>query len=645
MRRGLLTTLIIVFLSAFAWAQEEQYDKQFAHEKDINAMAFSPDNNLIVTSGADKVVRVWNANTGKLINSFKHGYAIKKLFISPDGNYMLSGSSQLYSCLWDMKTGTPIKCFTTQQIEGFTADGQNLIIVEYGDDGKKFATIGLLSLSDYFTINFPQRIYIQDSVITNVTLTSKGRYYVAIEGNKTLWILDNNLPDKKVKHKLKTETDVVAVSSNNKYLATEGATHIYDLKKYEQLVKLKEPLAPEGKNKLKFSSDGRFLISEHDGTIDIIDASIGRIVNKLEFPDAKILAVSPSGRMVAYSTDGKTLSLWNVNRNREMVNYVDAELNEELAYNSYLRGVYHYNNKRYTEALKYFSLAYGKTNRAKKILIYKGDCLLMTAKPDLAIECYLQDDSIAPGRASLNLARAYVVKHKYDKASMSLNKYIKSGQRERISVLMADSFLTAMQNQPGWQTFLQANSPSEVEKIVEKAEKRASDGDLLGGMEIMNKAIQMDPKNPCWYNARAALYMKMNEYDNAIRDYIKEGKLDTSMLAEVYYDVAKATAEKGDLNKAAYYLQRSLEKDPVRFSYYVDIASLKNKVHRRKDAMDAINKYISIVPDDYYAYYVRANIQGNDIEIRNDIVKAIDICKEGGYEVPPEFYQVFNTVK
>ena len=645
MRRGLFTSIVIFCFIAVAFAQEQQYDKQFAHEKDINAIVFSPDNNLIITAGADKVVRVWNANTGQLVNSFKHGYIIKKLFISPDGNYMLSRSSPMYSCLWDIKTGTPVKCFTSQQIEGFTPDGQNLIIVEYGNDGKKFATISLLSLDNYFTTTSPQRIYLQDSAITNVALSAKGKYYVAIEGNKKLWVLDANWPNKKMKYKLKPETEILAVSPKNNYIITEGSSCIYNVKTYKQAVKLKEPLEKEGKNKLSFSSDGRFLISEHNGIISIIDTSMGRVVNKLEFGDAKILAVSPSGRMVAYSLDGKTLSLWNVNRNREMVSYVDAVLNEQLAYNCYLRGIYHYNNNRYTEALKYLNLAYGKTLRAKKILIYKGDCLLMTGKPDLAIECYLHDDSIAPTRASLNLARAYVVKHRYDKAIMALNKYAKSGHRERVSVLLADSFLAALQNQPGWEAFVLANSPSNAEKMVEKAEKKAKEGDMPGAMEVMNKALLLDPKNPCWYNARAALYITMGEYDNAIRDYIKEGKLDTSRLAQVYFDVAKATAKKGDVVKAAYYLERSVEKDPVRFGYYVDIAMLKNKARRRKEAMEIINKYIAIVPDDYYAYYVRANIQGNDDEIRNDILKAIDICKERGNEVPSEFYQVFNTVK
>src|SRR6185437_182011 len=286
MRRGLFAIIITIFLGATAFAQEEQYDKQFAHEKDINAMAFSPDNNLIVTAGADKQVRVWNANTGKLENSFKHGYAIKKLFISPDGNYMLSRSSRMYSCLWDLKAGTPVKCFTTQQIEGFTPDGQNLIIVEYGDDGKKFATISLLSLADYFTTSSPQRVYMQDSVITNVALSSKGKYYVAVEGNNRLWVLDTELPDRKQKYKLKPEAELIAVSPTSNYMVTEGASHIYDLRTYKQTVKLKQPLEKDGKNKLSFSSDGRFLITEHDGIINVIDVSMGQVVNKLEFGDS-----------------------------------------------------------------------------------------------------------------------------------------------------------------------------------------------------------------------------------------------------------------------------------------------------------------------------------------------------------------------
>ena len=73
-----------------------------AHKREIKAIAFSPDSQLLVSAGEDEVVKFWNPRTGKLLHTLSrnHKHGIFSLAFRQDG-LLASGSWDKCINLWD----------------------------------------------------------------------------------------------------------------------------------------------------------------------------------------------------------------------------------------------------------------------------------------------------------------------------------------------------------------------------------------------------------------------------------------------------------------------------------------------------------------------------------------------------------------
>lgn len=73
---------------------------QLPHDK---LLAFSPDDTLIATTD-DKIVRLWNTNTGQLYRELKgHSDSVTRIAFSPDGMTLATGSTDGTVKLWRIK--------------------------------------------------------------------------------------------------------------------------------------------------------------------------------------------------------------------------------------------------------------------------------------------------------------------------------------------------------------------------------------------------------------------------------------------------------------------------------------------------------------------------------------------------------------
>lgn len=102
------------------------------HSHIVSSLAISADAKLLVSGSRDKVIKIWQLETGELLHTLKgHRDAVLAIALSPDGQIIASGSADKTIKLWHLQTGSLLGTFTghanTVTALAFTASGDMLV--------------------------------------------------------------------------------------------------------------------------------------------------------------------------------------------------------------------------------------------------------------------------------------------------------------------------------------------------------------------------------------------------------------------------------------------------------------------------------------------------------------------------------------
>jgi WD40 repeat protein len=100
----------------------------------VEALALSPDGKHAATGGRDKMVRVWEIETGKETLSYKHEGTLRAVTFSPDGKLLASGDLQLNIRVRDLEADKELQkikidaTFTDRLSLAFSPDSKTLAL-------------------------------------------------------------------------------------------------------------------------------------------------------------------------------------------------------------------------------------------------------------------------------------------------------------------------------------------------------------------------------------------------------------------------------------------------------------------------------------------------------------------------------------
>ncbi len=124
----------------------------FLHGGPATRVTFSPDGELLATSGWNNIAILWDVDTRTVRFTFKHEDAVRAILFSPDGRYLATGSLDATTKLWDVETGKQFRSFAHPDYQrplafpsGHTEiyNEGGIRCIAFSPDGKFLATGGM----------------------------------------------------------------------------------------------------------------------------------------------------------------------------------------------------------------------------------------------------------------------------------------------------------------------------------------------------------------------------------------------------------------------------------------------------------------------------------------------------------------------
>lgn len=263
--------------------------KRLAHEERVTAVAYSADGVRVVSAGDDFIVRVWEVQSGALVNAMRgHNSSIESVAFSPDGSAIISSDASYTARIWRNFGGNRV--FSAQP-------SQKRTVMTFSPDERMLAFGYEDGAIETWSIGERRRIshaLVHATAINSIDVEQGGESVVTSSNDRLARIVALETLE------VRSTLDGGPAPDHAEYAATsfEGGF---------------DPAAEV--TSAHFSPDGRLVATAHRAHVarlwSVID---GRLVATLEGTDAGVLdvAFSRDGTLVATAAGDGALRLYDV---------------------------------------------------------------------------------------------------------------------------------------------------------------------------------------------------------------------------------------------------------------------------------------------------------------------------------------------
>jgi WD40 repeat protein len=278
----------------------------------VSALAFTADGIRLAVAGEDKVIHLWNANSGKSLGTLRgHTDRIPSLAWHPDGRFLVSVGWDRTARVWDTTTLEPVILLNSHGPQvtalAFSADGR---LLATGDSDNAVHVWDFAAKKTLHVLKGAQRD------IRYLTFSPDGSRLAFGGGDRCIHLWEPR-QGKRLSTGEASDTAhfALALSPDGRYLAASGGAtvQVWTTDPAQPAFRLTES---ESVRSLAYSPDNRWIAGGgSEGTVRLWNAQTGDRHALWHGPDEPITTL-------AFTADGKTLAtagssgiavwLWNV---------------------------------------------------------------------------------------------------------------------------------------------------------------------------------------------------------------------------------------------------------------------------------------------------------------------------------------------
>ncbi len=290
------------------------------HSHFVTCTVVSPDGKHLLSGSWDGTLKLWNADSGKEVHTFKgHTRPVNSVCFSPDGSpWVLSGSDDKTIKLWDTASGKEIQTYEghTRPVNSvcFSPGGSRVLS---GSDDKTIKLWGAASGKEIQTFKG------HTGEVNSVCFSSKGSLVLSGSDDKTikLWEVKSDRVIRTFTRHTGEVNSVCFSPKDSEILSgsDDGTVKLWDIETG------KETQTFEGHDgaiwSVCFSPDGsRVISSSSDQTMRLWDIELGQKIQAFKGHDSYVRSVcfSPDGSRLFSGSYDRTVRLWEPESGEEI---------------------------------------------------------------------------------------------------------------------------------------------------------------------------------------------------------------------------------------------------------------------------------------------------------------------------------------